>query len=768
MAVKEKQQLKVVGHSVPRLDADDKVRGKLQYGIDYTVPGMHVGKVLRSPHAHALIRNIDASGAIALPGVKAVVTSLDIPVNKYGAIRDDEYLFAHEKVRYAGEEVCGVVAVDEETAAAALKRIHVEYEELDYVTHPLDALKEGAPQIHRDCPDNVALSYQIARGDVDQAFRKAHRVVSGRYEIPMSHQTHLEPLAAVVEVSGKKLTVHTAAQEAFFTRREIAHCLALEETDVIIHVLMAGGGFGARCDQKLPLVAAALAWKAGVSVKLVNNREDEMASGRPLMPVVVDLELAVDREGRFLGKKTRITAENGAYTSVAPAMLSVAATRSDSLYRYPALFTEAALVYTNKPPSSAYRGFGNQQIHFPMESLIDEAATALGKDPVELRLLNATREGDISIHGWEIKSCGLTQSLMLVRDKYRELAQHIRDSREVGSPKRRGLGVAAFIHVSGNRTTLPEFGGSSAMIKFNHNGKVQVFSGETCVGQGVHTVFAQIAAEVLGLNAADVEVVLGNTDETPFALGCHASRVTTLGGNAVLRAARDAAEKIRTAAAGLTGGVPDDIEIDGGFIYNRTTGRKLSFAEVARHVVLVKQSGIPLISFGVYEPAIEMPDMKTKYGNLSAAYPFGAHLVEVEVDTETGSVEVKRVFAVHDSGKAINPMMIEGQIEGGVAMGIGFTLFEEMIYEQGVLKNKSLADYKIPTMMDIPPIQVALVETEDPEGPFGAKGVGETPLLATAPAIANAIYHATGVRIRKLPFTPQHVHAQLTRENEDC
>jgi CO/xanthine dehydrogenase Mo-binding subunit len=281
------------------------------------------------------------------------------------------------------------------------------------------------------------------------------------------------------------------------------------------------------------------------------------------------------------------------------------------------------------------------------------------------------------------------------------------------------------------------------------------------VGQGVHTVFTQIAAEVLGLDPCDIDVVLGNTDETPFALGCHASRVTTLGGNAVIQAAREALVRLKEGAAELLGGATEDIELKTKSFKNPVNGKELPFAQVARHCVLVRNSGIPITTFGVFEPEIEMPDQQTKYGNLSIAYPFGAHLYEVEVDTETGTVEIKNAFAVHDSGKAINPVMIEGQIEGGVAMGIGFALMEEMIYLDGVLKNNNFVDYKIPTMMDIPAIETLLVETYDPNGPFGAKGVGEPPVVPVAPAIANAIFDACGVRIRRLPFIPQRVYSEL-------
>lgn len=758
--------LRVVGKSVKRIDGEDKVRGKTKYGIDYVVHNMYVGKILRSPHAHARIISIDTSRAEDLPGVKAVITASDIPQNKYGVIKKDEYVFAQGKVRYQGEEVCGVVAIDEETAVKAIELIEVKYEIFKHVTHPLDAIKNGAPVIHEDCPDNIALHYDIERRDYKKAFRDAHVVVSGHYEIPMSHQLHLEPLAAVVEIVNHKLVVHAAAQEPFATRREIANCLGLEENDVIIHVLYAGGAFGARCDQKLPIIAAALAWKADVPVKLVNTREEDMMSGRPLMPVVVDVELALDKEGYFLGKRTKIIGENGAYSSLGPAVLSVAASRADSLYRYHSIFTEASLVYTNKPVTSAYRGFGNQQIHFPIECLIDEAAEALGVNPIDLRLKNATRKGDVSIHGYEINSCGLTECLIKIKEKYQELKQQ---AQEKTNPwKKRGIGVAALIHVSGNRTTMPEFGGSSAIVKILHNGKVQIFSGETCVGQGVHTVFAQIVAEELGLQVEDIEVILGNTDETPYALGCFASRVTTLGGKAVYLAAKEAAGKLKKVTAELWGEPIEEIELKDGYIFSKFSGQKLKFGEIARIAVFVKQSGLPLMATGVYEPIKEMPNSKTKYGNISSAYPFGAYLIEVEVDVKTGVVEVNNIIAVHDSGKVINPQMLKGQIEGGVVMGIGFTLFEEMIYIDGVLQNSNFIDYKIPTTMEIPSINIHLVEIEDPEGPYGAKGVGETPVIPVAPAISNAIFDATGVRVRRLPVTPERLYKLLSEQNAKC
>ncbi|MBI2303478.1 MAG: molybdopterin-dependent oxidoreductase [Chloroflexi bacterium] len=751
----------LIGRPTPAVDAWDKVIGRAVFGTDVKLPGMIHGKVLRSPHPHARILNIDASRARKLAGVKVVVTGRDIPLPRYGVAGtpiQDETLLAVDKVRYVGDEVAAVAAVDGDTALEALSLIRVEYELLPAVFDPLEAMSLQAPLIHQGAPDNIASRFAYERGEAARAFAQADYIYQGSFATSLVHQAYLEPNAAVAEWDGTgKLTLWLPTQSPAVARLTYSRALGISQDSIRIIQTALGGAFGAKIEVKLHPLCALLAREAGRPVRLVNSREEEFVAGNPRVPMIFNIRLAVRKDGTLLGQEMRVIADCGAYVNYTPAILLSAALRHDNMYRIPNIKTEAYAVYTNKVATGCFRGFGQPQSHFALEQALDEVARELGRDPLELRLKNAAQPGDVTVHGWRLDSCGLTQCL--------EESARIAGwrQRETSPPMAgRGLGLACCVHVSGNRSFLPFFDGSSAYLQVGEEGRVTVFTGEVDLGQGARTVFAQIAAEVLGVPLSQVEVAPVDTQVSPHGLGTWGDRATTLGGNGVLVAARDARRQILALAAQELEAREEDLECHGGRVFVTGSPEKgLTLGDIARRASY-RQGGGLITGRGSYIPqTVTMIHPETKYGNISIAYPFAAQVAEVAVDRETGQVEVLRVAAAHDLGRALNPLAAQGQIQGAIAQGLGFGLMERMIVEEGGVTNPSFADYPLPTACDMPAISVTLVETYDPNGPFGAKGLAEPALIPTAPAIANAIYQAVGVRLREQPMTPEGIWRAL-------
>jgi CO/xanthine dehydrogenase Mo-binding subunit len=738
-------ELKYVGRKEARVDAEDKARGSTIFSTDFKLDNMLVGRVLRSPYAHARILKIDTTKAKQLPGVEAVVTHEDIPYNNnYSNAFNDAQLLASDKVRFIGDEVALIAAVSDEIAERALQAIVVEYEPIQCITELSKAVDPKSILIHEDKPNNVAITYDITRNDINGAFEKADIIVSDKFTFPTLHHAHMEPNCAVASHHSGKLTVYCASQVYFRLRQEISKIFGMNEGNVIIKAMEAGGAFGARNEQKTPILAAALALQTTKPVRILNTREEEFVASRPAVAMEINVSIAADKQGNFLGKKTTILADNGAYSSCGPWVLSVAVTRADNMYNYRSVKTVGHSVYTNKPPTTAYRGYGNPQMHFAVESLIDELAKKLEIDPIELRLKNFISENETGIQGYEITSCGLQECT----HKAMELAEWTK-KRNNGS-KTRGIGVAALIHATGSRAGEPEFSGGSAMVKVDSSGKVRVYVGEAEIGQGSRTVFAQIAAEELQVDPHEICVILGDTDSTPFSTGTHGSKLSTVLGKAVMLAARNVRDQIIHSVKKTVG--EGNIILKEGKFVNLDNNKCISFEESVKKGC-ESRSGLPFVGLGNYEPNCPMPD-STGYGNPASAYQFGIQIAEVSVE-DSGKVKVDRVISVHDVGKAINPQMVEGQIEGGVLQGIGMTMMERMVTnDEGEIINGSYMEYKIPTILDAPKILPGIVETIDPNGPYGAKGVGEPPIIAVAAAVSNAIYNAVGIRITEIPVDP--------------
>jgi CO/xanthine dehydrogenase Mo-binding subunit len=453
----------------------------------------------------------------------------------------------------------------------------------------------------------------------------------------------------------------------------------------------------------------------------------------------------------------RIILDNGAYSLSAPHILTcMVVSRPDSLYRYKNVKNQGYLVYTNKIPSNAFRGFGNPQVAFAVESQLDVIAEKLGIDPVELRLKNATQQGDITAHGWQIRSCGLNDC---INNSARQIDWSAKKSEK---RTRRGIGIACTCHPSGNRAGF-DFAGSSALVRVDEDGRINVSSGEIDIGQGSQTIFAHIAAEVLGVPLKDVTVSQFDSDTSPYAIGTKASRVTHLGGKAVQVAAMDAKRQLLEIAGKKLEVKVDDLEIMNARVFVRSSPEKAMTIPETVKSGLYSRGGALIVGKGVYDPNTVMTDA-TGYGDMSSAYEFGAHTAEVEVDIDTGQIKVLNYVAAHDSG-ALNTTLAEGQVQGGVAQGIGYVLTEELVHKDGKIINDTFTDYKILTAPDVPPIESIFVESNDPNGPFGAKGLGEPVIIPVAPAIANAIYDAVGVRIKELPITSEKILKAL-REKE--
>ncbi|MBI2987881.1 MAG: molybdopterin-dependent oxidoreductase [Deltaproteobacteria bacterium] len=742
----------VVGQRVNRVEGYDKVTGGAKYVADIVLPGMLVGRILRSPYPHAKIVKIDTRKAEKLRGVKAVVTAEDTIKQGWGAFFPDQYPLSVGKVRYVGEEVAAVAAIDQDIAEEALGMIDIEWEELPAVFDPEQAMKEGAPLIHEGKERNIAMTLDVERGNIERAFAESELIVEDTFESTPQWHCAIETIGSVAECSPSgKYTIYMNTQTLFMARYRIAAALGVRETDVRIIQSAVGGGFGGKsCDDNNAIVCALLARKSCKPVNIINTREEEFLAGsRPRVNMNIWAKMGFKKDGRIRAKQLRIIADNGAYSGKAPAIAGVAALRHDTCYKYSDVKTQAYLVYTNKIPTGAFRGFGNPSAEWAVEQIMDKAAHNLGIDPLDLARMNAADPGYVSPHGNRVTSCELRQCIDLV-----EKMMDWKGKRAQKKPNR-GLGLACTVHVSGKRH-FGDYDGGSATIKVNEDGKALILSGEGEVGQGAATAMCQIAAEELGLPLEDVEISRADTDMTTFCLGAFGSRVTYVGGNAVKDAASKVKQQLLDTAAEMLEARQEDLAAANGKIFVRgSETRSVTVAQLAR-ARLFRRGGAPIVASGSFDADSVLQDA-TRYGNESGAYNFGCQAAEVEVDPETGQVKVLKYVAASDCGTVINPIGAEGQAEGSVAQGLGYALIEGLKMEDGRPVNPNFSDYRIPSMRDMPPLEHAFADSYEPTGPFGAKGLGELGMDPTAAVISNAIFDAAGIRIKTLPITPEKV-----------
>ena len=744
-----------VGKSIPKVDSLPKALGTACYINDLSFPKMLWGKVLRSIYPHARILHIDTSKAEGLPGVKGVITARDLPDGRYGPFIKDEPVLAREKVRYIGEPVAAVAAIDREIAEEALQLIEVDYEELPTLFDPMEAMKPDAPLIHEALNSyfcifpaiqegNVCSRTTFVEGDIAKGFQEADLIVEDTFKTPMQHQSYMEPSGAIalVDPSGK-IVIHSSTQAIFVTQSRVSESLKIPMSKIRVIAPTIGGGFGGKIEPHVQPICVALAQKTGLPVKIIHTREEEFTASRPRHPSVIWGKLGVKRDGTFVAKEMVNVFDSGAYADDGPGVVGFGSLMARGPYRMPHFKIEGYCVYTNKVKTGAFRGFGNPQTGFASESLIDMAAKELNMDPLEIRLKNALVPGDSSVGKQTLQSVGMRECL-------ERAAQAIgwKEKKE----KNRGRGIASVNHISGLLTV-------SAFVRINEDGTVALQVGTMDIGQGSDTILTQIVAEVLDVPIHEINLVTRDTDAAPYAWATSASRLTYTGGNAVRLAALDAREQLLELAAQQLEARKEDLIFKDRKIYVKGMPEKgLTFHQLGAISCWVKGGQIVgKSSFMVEDPPFDRSGFSGfPFGTMSG-YIFAAQAAEVEVDVETGKVKLIRCASAHDVGHAIHPQNVEGQIEGGFVQGIGYALSEEIVFDGGKVINPSFADYKIPMAMDIPPITPIIVEACDETGPFGAKGVGEPGLVGVAPAIANAIYDAVGVRIKDLPITPEKV-----------
>ena len=737
----------VLGVSVPRLDGPEKVTGKAKFGADIYLPRMLHGKILRSRYPHARIHSIRAEKAERLPGVKAVVTWKDAPDVMVGMYQNDWRAFAKEKVRYLGDVVAAVAAIDEETALEALDLIEVDYEELPAIFDPIEALSPGAPLVHDAFPENIGARRRIRKGDPHKIFEKTELVFEDTFKTQMVDHCPIEPHVAVVDfgVSGR-LTIWASTQAPFNNRVLLSKILQTPMNKIRIITTHVGGAFGGKQELMVEPSCALLARKTGRPVKIVAERKEEFIASTVRHPLVMTYKTAVNPQGKILARQIRLVQDFGAYNDLGEGVLRYATLMAAGPYRIDDVWIDAIGVYTNQQVGGVMRGVGVPQVCFAGESQLDQIAHEIGIDPYHLRMMNAVADGDTSANGQIFVGIGYQETLRRAREESGYRTQ--------SGKKNHGFGIASMIYTCGGAGRHDY---SSAVVKSNEDGTFVVLTGAPDVGQGARTTLAQIAAEELGARFEDFWVDLPDTDLSPVDLyGANATRITYVAGNAVKAAAAEAKIQILAGAAQKWKKEAGSLEIAGGKVFEK--GNPESLGDLRDLVAeMHRPMGLTVIGKGSYHTTGVPLDPDTGQSHVVDLFLFGTHVAEVEVDTVTGCVRVLNIWAAHDVGKAVNPMNVEGQIEGGVQMGLGFALTEEIVRENGKTLNPSFLDYKLFTAVDMPKIKSITVEVPEPLGPFGARGIGEATTIPTAAAVANAVFNAVGVRIKELPMTPERI-----------
>jgi putative selenate reductase molybdopterin-binding subunit len=763
-----KSELKTIGKPERRVDSVKLATGRGTFVDDIALPGMLHARILHSPHAHARIARIDASQARAMPGVACVLTHHDVPRVAYttagqGWPEPSPYdaFMLDNKVRFVGDRVAVVAAEDPELAQRACDAIRVDYQPLPALLDPEKAMLRGAPVIHdepdatgiRDPARNLAAEVTAQVGDVAKGFAEAQQILEQTYRVPYVQQSSIEPHITITWLDeDNRLMVRTSTQVPFHVRRIIAPLLGIPIRRIRVIKPRIGGGFGGKQEILIEDLCGMLTLRTGRPVRLEYTREEELTAARTRHPQIVTVKSGV-KDGRFTAIDMRVLENTGAYGTHALTVMSVTGNRALSLYRCPNLRYEARAVYTNLAVAGAFRGYGCPQGFFALETHVDEVAAALGEDPLEFRRRNHVQEGDdqpiaeVLGEGKEgfkqiIRSCGLPQAIQLGA-KAIGWKDRTRKKRAGNGPVRRGVGMAIVMQASG----IPGVDMGAASIKMNEDGSFNLLMGATDIGTGADTMFCQVAAEALGVPVEKILPYSSDTDMTPFDPGAYASSTTYVSGRAVEKAARLVLQQITEVGAKMLELKAEDAVIHGGKVC-APDGRFVTYEQVCLSSLYQKDQ------FQIMATASHM--------SYESPPPFAAVFAEVEVDTETGLVRVLRLVEAVDCGQVVNPQMAEGQVEGAALQSLGYALYERMPFDaQGRMQFRSFRDYTIATATDAPELTTILVPTHEPTGPFGAKAIAEIPINGPAPAIANAVAHATGVRIREIPLTPERVLAAI-------
>ncbi len=761
----EKQRFSVIGQPLPKIDAWAKVTGETRYADDLVLPRMAFGKLLRSPHPHALIRRIDVTRARALPGVYAVITGADLPRVKFGIlpVSQDEEALCTEKVRMVGDAVAAVAAVDEETAERACRLIEVDYEPLPALMSIEESLAHPEVRIHEygDGP-NVHKNVSLQFGDLEAAFARADLVREDVFYYEGNTHLPLEQHAAVAQWGPDgKLTLWSSTQTPHYVHRLLAVILGVPAAHIRVIAAPVGGGFGGKLDPFAHEIAACrLSQLTGRPVKIALTREEVFYVHRGRHPVLMWIRTGFTRQGDITGCHLRTWLDGGAYGSYGVASTFYTGVVNPVTYKMPVYKFEAARIFTNKPPCGPKRGHGTPQPRFALEVQIDKAAEQLGLDPVEMRRRIVAEPFTRTANHLTITTIGLGECIDKVvaasgwRQKW---AGWPGGRRRSSGPRRRGVGFACSAYLTGAGTAIywNSMPHSGVVLRADRSGAVTIQCGATDIGQGSDSILAYLPAEVLGLSPRDIHVHPADTSLTPVDLGSYSSRVTLMCGMAAIQAAERLKAVVARAVAAKLECPPEALAFrDGRVGRPEDWERALTFAQAvelaeARHGVLA----FP----GSYAPPKRAGKYKGGGVGPSPCYSYTACVVELSVDEETGEITVHDVWIAHDVGRALNPLLVEGQVEGSVYMGLGEALMEAQVFRKGLHKTPSMLDYKSPTALETPEIHTILVETDDPEGPFGAKEAGQGPLLPVLPAIANAVYDAVGVRVDEVPITPEKI-----------
>jgi len=759
---------RVIGERIPRIDGPLKVTGEATYTTDISLPGMLFARILRSPHPHAKIIRVDVARAAKIPGVKAIITGKDAWGVRHGFVETprypaDQYVLANDRVRYVGEEVAAVAAVDDDTALEALDRIDVEYEELPAVFDLFEAMSEG-PEIHPvQLPDlaepykNIAGRCANSFGDVESAFKHAHLVRKDRFETQLRTHGYLEPQATVAhyDTTGS-LHVWTSGMGVFRKRMHLSTALGIPDSRVHVHKAWVGGAFGGKIDLfSHEFCTSLLSMKTGRPVRFVAEREEIFSYFRHGQPMVVDLETAMDKKGTLLGQKVRCYNNCGAYRGSGAVCVFLCWGFIVLPYRIPALDYIGYSVYTNNPVRAPQRGHGAPQIRYAVESQLDMLAEELGIDPVEIRLRNARQKGEILPNSDPIGNAGLMECIQKAAERtdFCEKYEKNRSRQTDDSVLKQGIGMGVSSYFTG---TLIYPNNSAAIVKLNDDGTAHLLTGALDTGQGAETILTQIVGQELGLKVEDIRVVAADTETTPVDIGSWISGLTYVTGNAVKKAAEEARGLLLLSAAKELEANPADLEIRDRRIFVKGTDKSISSAQaIARHIR--ENQGDPIIGRGSFrglKDAAIGPSLKNAKGAWSDSYAFDVQVAEVEVDTRTGKITVKRALTAHDCGFPINPLLIEGQIDGQVSMAKGHATSEEVIMKNGMTLNPSFLDYPMPIATEMVENEYLHITTEEYEThkEFVTKEVGEGLVSGVLAAIANAVANATGIHLTKLPL----------------
>jgi carbon-monoxide dehydrogenase large subunit len=767
-----------VGKSLSRVDAYEKVTGSAIYADDMQFgPGLLYGRLVRSPHAHALVKHVDASQALEMPGVKAVVTGADVP-NNIGLYLVDRPIFARDRVRMVGEPVAGVIAASEEIAEEAARLVRVDYEELEAVFDPLEGAQPGAPLIHPDLDEyevanfifprpgsNVSEHFKLRKGDVKSAWPRCAVVVEGEFRLPQIQHVPIEPHVAVgLWDLSEQVTLWTCSQSPFAQRDLIAQSLGIPHGNLRVVSPYVGGGFGGKAGVSMEVCAVVMARAVkGQPVKLRMTREEEFVCTTVRQSLVARTKIGCDAKGKLLAMETEYYFGGGAYNDYGVNIARAAGYSCTGPYLIPNVKGDSYCVYTNQPVGSAMRGFGMPEIHWGIEQIMDQLAERMALDPVEFRRQNCVKTGETILTGMEMTPINLVECI----DRATDAIGWGNEEPPSASHKRRGKGIA----IMWKAPAMPPNAGSAASLRFNEDATVNLSIGAQDLGQGAFTAMAQIAAQALGVPYEWIRVsVPVDTKYSPYEWQTVASRITWSTGNAVKAAAEDARRQILEVVASHWGEKPEDLDIKDGTVFSYWTEEEQSLKGMVVYGLpnegFEGWKGGPIVGQGKFMPTyVTNLDFETGQGARAVVhYTVGAQAVDLEVDTQTGEIEILKIASVYDVGKAINPDLIMTQIEGGAVHGMS-SAFEGLKFdEKGRPLNPNLVDYRIATAMDIPAeIHGAFVETPVEDGPWGARGVGEHVMVQTAPAIANALYSAVGVRFSELPLSAEKVYLALER-----